>query len=244
MAATRLTRGLCLRHPIETMLEIYKSPPSPFQKWNWWNIHWGRVKSLFARLPPLLGQPSHLVTLPTFHLFNPGLCYFAREEDYIYCNSCSISRAQIPLVVEIFYTPVTIWPSLFGCWCLSGDPSNFPSIQPRTLLFCKRGGLYILQLLFNFQGPNPSGCWDILYACHNLAFTFWLLVHGDPPKFPSIQPRTLLFCKRGGLYILQLLFNFQGPNPFGCWDILYACHNLAFTFWLLAPVWWPSQVSS
>ena len=302
MAATRLTRCLCLRHPIETMLEIYKSPPSRFQKLNWWNIHWAMAKSLFpACLPcwpsqawwpfqvsiystqdfvilqerriiyiatpiqfpgpqsiwllryfirlsqsgPSLFGCWCLVTLPSFQPMNPGLCYFAREEDYIYCNSCSISGTPIHLVVEIFYTPVTIW--AFTFWLLlPGDPPKFPANEPRTLLFCKRGWLYILQLLFNFQDPNPFCCWDILYACHRIwQFCCYssLLVPSDPLNFPSIQPRTLLFCMRGGLYILQLLFNFQDPNPFGCWDLLYACHNLGLHF-LAAGAWWPSQVSS
>jgi len=344
MAATRLTRCLCLRHPIETMLEIYKSPPSRFQKLNWWNIHWAMAKSLFPaclpcwpsqawwpfqvsiystqdfvilqerriiyiatpiqfpgpqsiwllryfiRLsqsgPSLFGccclvtlpsfQPMNpelcyfareddyiycnsssisrtqihfvveifytpvtesgsfaailhcwcLVTLSTFHLFNPGLCYFAWGEDYIYCNSCSISRTQIHLVVEIFYTPVTIW--AFTFWLLvPGDPPKFPANEPRTLLFCKRGGLYILQLLFNsrtqihlvvegFYCPvTKSG-----------SFAAVPLLPGDPLKFPVNEPRTLLFCKRGGLYILQLLFNSQDLHPFGCGGILLPCHQI------------------
>jgi len=103
-----------------------------------------------------------MVTPPSFQPMNQGLCYFAREEDYIYCNSCSIPKTQIHLVVEGSYCPVTKSGSFAAVPLLPGDPPKFPANEPRTLLFCKRGLLYMFQLHFNFQDQNPSGCGELL----------------------------------------------------------------------------------
>jgi hypothetical protein len=68
---------------------------------------------------------------------NPGLCYFAREEDYIYCNSCSIPKTQIHLVVEGFYCPVTKSGSFAAVPCCLVTLSSFQRMNPGLCYFAR-----------------------------------------------------------------------------------------------------------
>jgi len=224
MVATTLIRPLCLRHPIETVLEIYRSHPSHFQKWNWWNIHWGKVKSLYQTFSPCWTSPEPLLMLP---FTNPGQLIFYRLwllyilhplfnfEHFPMAGCWEILLALSQHLGLLIVAAGAWWPSKVSSYWTQDSVI----VQERTFI-------YIYQLQFNFQDLNPFGCWEILLALSQNLVLFPLLLLGKLQRSPAIEPRTLLLYRKGLLYIFQLLFNFQDLNPIGCWEFLLACHTI------------------